>query len=108
MSAMAGFVRGLLTRIPPVAQVAARLNDLSNRVSALEQRISALPDAAAKAAAEAEQAWVQATVVANLKDKIAALEQRLAQAGQDDAAGLRQRVRDLEEYLRLGGREPPR
>lgn len=105
MSAMGGVVRRLLVKIPLLAQVGARLNDLTNRVAALEGKVGALSSAEVSSNRE----WVQSTVEANLKDKIAALEERLAESGSaDDARALRQRVRDLEDYLRLGGREPRR
>jgi hypothetical protein len=105
MSAMGGAVRRLLVKIPLVSQLWARLNDLTSRIAVLEGKVRDLSNAPDSS----DRDWVQSTVVTNLKDKIAALEERLAEsAGDDDSRVARQRVRDLEDYIRLGGHVLPR
>jgi hypothetical protein len=96
-----------LYKIPAVSALQARLNDLTGRISKLEEMVGSRP---AGAAISRERDWVHSTMVTNLKDKIANLEERLARPDQcaDDARALRQRVRDLEDYIKLGGHELPR
>jgi hypothetical protein len=105
MSAIRGIARRILDRIPLQSRLHAQLNDLTDRIAALEASVSSLSSTPTAPVRD----WVHTTVVTNLKDKIAALEERLAECGgANDARTTRQRVRDLEDYMRLGGREPPR
>jgi hypothetical protein len=104
MSAMRAIVRRIYHAIPLAPRLRLWLSDrIGTAVRGGAGASAPGPDLAA------QRAWLQKTITVNRQERAAAQERLLA-GPERDAALRAQKLRagDLEDYLRLGGRKPPR
>lgn len=104
MSAVRAIVRRIYHAIPLAPQLRVWLRDrIGTAGRGGAGQAASGPDLAA------QRAWLQKTIMVNRKERAAAQERLLAGPGRDAALrAQRRRASDLEDYLRLGGRKPPR
>jgi hypothetical protein len=104
MSAVRGIVRKLYHAVPFAPQLRAWLANLAARTPERGRAGGAI----STSDESAQRAWLQRTMAANRKARDMAREERLAGPGRDaERRGQELRARDLEDYVRLGGRVPP-
>lgn len=103
MSAMRGTLVNIWHKLPLPAGLRQRLGGLIRKFLGRAEVIGVVTSTQGSQNRE----WVHATMVANLKDRVAFLEERLAKFGRDAELHTQsQRARDVDIYLRLGGRVP--
>jgi hypothetical protein len=104
MTAMRSLLAKIWYRFPLPPKVRVRLGGLIRR---LLGRAEAIGDFSITVGAQNRE-WVHTIMVSNLKGKIAELKRRLAEAGSvADMQSHRRRTRDVDDYVKLGGRMPP-
>lgn len=93
----------------------ARLETIPAQITALQSRLDEVPGRIAQVeeafrtdtAALQSRDWAQSTMLANFRDRLLELEDKLVRGDPEAARARRQRTRDLEDYIKLGGGKPP-